>query len=405
MKNIKTVFVCLFIILFPLIFSTPSFAASSCGGVDTILIDCESQNGSTSIPEIALKVVDIISILVGIAGVIGISIFGIQFLTSKDNAEQANKAKNRLFQLIIGLVLFALANPLIHWLFPNPTLEIDPSTTTSEQIDKKVADGVPLKSNYRNKTVTINGKKYRYDANGNLVFGEKKIGKYTYYFNEKTGVMKQKGFQKINSKTYYFDKKGHKVYGQYFIKKKAYYFDKKTGAMYEGKLYFGVPLSHYKSIKRLTPQMIVDRAKEVVDYVRKTKKFSYCDSQSYPPGKDHCISCERLVSIILYSYGFTNQPRSGGYKIANGFIDWMRRLGFKESNSLSAIKKGSIVWLRWTENDDGVGHVFVVDSWKNDQFKRYDTGSEDRFNNINQPVVNNGFPYNIVGNNLIVFNL
>lgn len=406
MKKKFIIYIIPLLLLAPVILSLPVNAA--CGGVETSIINC--NDGEDPIWHIFTLILDIATGLIGILGVIGIGIVGVQYLTAKGDTARTTKAKRRLMEIVAGVVLFVFASAFTHWLL-NPGEErpiFNPnssSNSNSSGTARSVPSNVPLTSTkYRNKTVKIGKNKYRYDGQGNLVFGEKKIGKYWYYFDEKTGAMKRKGFKKINGKTYYYDAKGHKVFGQYFIKNKAYYFDPKTGEQYTGKLYFGVRTSKYKSIRKLTPDMIASRAKEVVDYVRKTGKFHYNDSGSYPPSTDNYISCERLASVVLYSYGFTDQPRDGGYKIANGFLDWLRRLGFRETHSLSDIKKGSIVWLRWTTDDGGVGHVFIAASRVGSTFKRYDTGSESRFS-VNQPVTTDGFPYNIVNNDLSVFNL
>ena len=56
---------------------------------------------------------------VGILGVVGISVVGIQYLTSGDSEEKTRKAKPRLFEIIIGLVAYALIYALLKWLLPN----------------------------------------------------------------------------------------------------------------------------------------------------------------------------------------------------------------------------------------------------------------------------------------------
>ena len=53
-------------------------------------------------------IVDTISIGIGILALIGITIVGTRFLTAAGNAEQTKKAKQRMFQITIGLVCFAL---------------------------------------------------------------------------------------------------------------------------------------------------------------------------------------------------------------------------------------------------------------------------------------------------------
>lgn len=64
-------------------------------------------------------VVNILTILVGIAGVIGIVVVGIQYITAGGNEEQTRKAKRRLFEIILGLVAYAGVYGLAQWLLPS----------------------------------------------------------------------------------------------------------------------------------------------------------------------------------------------------------------------------------------------------------------------------------------------
>ena len=63
-------------------------------------------------------VVDIMSVGIGILGVIGISISGVQYLTAGGNEEQTRKAKRRIFEIVIGLGIYVLIYALLQWLLP-----------------------------------------------------------------------------------------------------------------------------------------------------------------------------------------------------------------------------------------------------------------------------------------------
>ena len=63
-------------------------------------------------------VVDIMTVLIGVAGVIGIVYMGVQYLTAGGNEEKTRKAKRRLFEIILGLVLYISAYALARWLLP-----------------------------------------------------------------------------------------------------------------------------------------------------------------------------------------------------------------------------------------------------------------------------------------------
>ena len=85
-----------------------------------ILTDCaEADNGGgEGIICILRLVVDILSVGVGILAVLGIVITGIQYLTSGGNEEQMRKSKRRLFEIVIGLVVYVLIYAVLAWLLP-----------------------------------------------------------------------------------------------------------------------------------------------------------------------------------------------------------------------------------------------------------------------------------------------
>ncbi|MBQ9180610.1 hypothetical protein IJ135_00730 [Candidatus Saccharibacteria bacterium] len=105
---------------------TPVFAAeSSTSGkncVPTAILGqdgCFEDNGGSGISHIIMLVIDIMSVGVGILGVIGISISGIQYLTAGGNEERTRKSKRRLFEIVIGLVAYGLIYALMSWIVPN----------------------------------------------------------------------------------------------------------------------------------------------------------------------------------------------------------------------------------------------------------------------------------------------
>lgn len=98
----------------------PVFAEEKC--VNTSILGggevCDDGKGS-SIRDILNLVVDIMTIGIGILGVVGISIVGIQYLTAGGNEEKTRKAKRRLFEIVIGLVAYAVIYFLLKWLLPS----------------------------------------------------------------------------------------------------------------------------------------------------------------------------------------------------------------------------------------------------------------------------------------------
>ena len=99
--------------------NTPVMAVDGDGAV--ILESCwnEAQGkDGAGIVCILKLVVDILSIGVGVLGVLGIVIAGIQYLTSGGNEEQMRKSKRRLFEIVIGLIAYVLIYAVLSWLLP-----------------------------------------------------------------------------------------------------------------------------------------------------------------------------------------------------------------------------------------------------------------------------------------------
>ena len=90
--------------------------AAKCGGAETSLIECEeTENGIDSLLLLAVRV---LVILIGVLGVIGVVISGIQYLTAGGNEAQVTKAKNRLLNVVIGLIAYGLMSMFLNWLVP-----------------------------------------------------------------------------------------------------------------------------------------------------------------------------------------------------------------------------------------------------------------------------------------------
>ncbi len=105
------------IAIMPCIVCLPTYAVR-CGGVDTSIISC-TEGGDGGIWHIIHLVVDILSIGIGIAGVVGVSVAGIQYLTAGPDVGKTQKAKERIYQIVIGLVAYVMAFVGLQWLMPN----------------------------------------------------------------------------------------------------------------------------------------------------------------------------------------------------------------------------------------------------------------------------------------------
>lgn len=133
MKKIITIILTTITLGFSFI-PTPTSAANkgeSCQCVDgstgTVVVDtniltgcdCTGANTGGSVTNILDLVINIMTIGIGILGVIGITIVGIQYLTAGGNEEKTRKAKHRMFEIVIGLVAYVVIYAALKWLMPH----------------------------------------------------------------------------------------------------------------------------------------------------------------------------------------------------------------------------------------------------------------------------------------------
>ena len=148
-KQLFLLFCCL-ATAFAVCFATPVFAAE-CGGAPTAFIECNNNEGG--IWHILNLVVDILTIGIGIVGLIGILVIGVKVLTSKDNANEHKKARIRLFEIVVGLAIYAVAFALVKWLMPQGTDEMQAqlehvgSTEQIEEINEMQENAMENSSN------------------------------------------------------------------------------------------------------------------------------------------------------------------------------------------------------------------------------------------------------------------
>lgn len=86
-----------------------------------MLINCE-EGGDGGVYHLLASIIDIFSIGVGIAGVIGLSLAGIQYLTAGGSEDKTIKAKRRIYEVVIGVACYALIWTGLQWLLPGGAL-------------------------------------------------------------------------------------------------------------------------------------------------------------------------------------------------------------------------------------------------------------------------------------------
>lgn len=125
--NMATVIIVgVFMTVSPILAGSFAFAAEETDGKGSscaqtaILNDINCDNGrGSSIVDIIGAVIDIMTVLIGILGAIGIAVTGIQYLTAGGSEEKTRKAKRRLFEIVIGLVAYVVMYALLKFLLPS----------------------------------------------------------------------------------------------------------------------------------------------------------------------------------------------------------------------------------------------------------------------------------------------
>lgn len=138
-------------ILFIGTFLTVDTLAASCGGVETSIINCSETDGEGSINHVLVLVLDILSMGIGITGVVGILIVGVQLLTSSDDVTKATKTKHRLLAIVVGLACYSVLWLGLRWLLPGGSLnagQSDNASTSNQTVYTESTDNIsPTTSN------------------------------------------------------------------------------------------------------------------------------------------------------------------------------------------------------------------------------------------------------------------
>ncbi|MBR3172560.1 hypothetical protein IKF21_01415 [Candidatus Saccharibacteria bacterium] len=81
-----------------------------------------TSDGS-AIGNILKTILDIMAIGIGILGVLGITIVGIQYLTAGDNEARTHKAKRRMTEIVIGLAVYVVIYGVLSFLLPGSSFD------------------------------------------------------------------------------------------------------------------------------------------------------------------------------------------------------------------------------------------------------------------------------------------
>lgn len=97
---------------------TPAFAAK-CGGQDTAILECGNSGGAGGgIGGILKLVIQILTVSIGIVAIGGLIYGAILWTTAGDNSGQITKSKTVIFNVVLGLVLYALMYSFLQFIIP-----------------------------------------------------------------------------------------------------------------------------------------------------------------------------------------------------------------------------------------------------------------------------------------------
>lgn len=92
-----------------------------CEGISLTGGSCQEQPGQPTINSTLTLVINILSMVVGVAAVIMIIIGGLRYITSGGDSAGVNGAKNTILYAVIGLVIVALAQVIVRFVLDRVT--------------------------------------------------------------------------------------------------------------------------------------------------------------------------------------------------------------------------------------------------------------------------------------------
>lgn len=84
-------------------------------------VDQASKKASTSLGETIANVLDVLSLIVGITAVVMIIVGGLRYVASAGKQESVSAAKSTISYAIVGLIVVAFAQAIVHFVLRNVT--------------------------------------------------------------------------------------------------------------------------------------------------------------------------------------------------------------------------------------------------------------------------------------------
>ncbi len=91
----------------------------NCGEAETVLIKCEKNaKGATAIASVLKLIINVLTVLIGIAAVGGIAWAAILYAKAEDNQSNVSEARTLIRNIVIGILLYGFLIAIVNWLVP-----------------------------------------------------------------------------------------------------------------------------------------------------------------------------------------------------------------------------------------------------------------------------------------------
>ena len=134
--------------LVPAVASADSSKTAVCdalGGGD----DCTKNGGDGGdITKVVRQVVDLLSIVVGMVAVIMIIVAGFRFVSSGGDSNKVSGARNTILYAIVGLIVVALAQFIVHFVMASVTAPNCSAGTTLNRSTNKCVSTKSIKASF-----------------------------------------------------------------------------------------------------------------------------------------------------------------------------------------------------------------------------------------------------------------
>jgi hypothetical protein len=115
------------LMLAPSVAGAASFTGDACAGVNALdgtAGSACSKTSSSALSRIIRVVLNVLSVIVGVAAVIVVILGGFKFITSNGDSAGIAAARNTILYAVVGLVIVASAQVIVHFVLSSSTTAI-----------------------------------------------------------------------------------------------------------------------------------------------------------------------------------------------------------------------------------------------------------------------------------------